>query len=46
MKKVFTYPLKVEVLYRDEPQLEVCVLSADKVVSKLLVDKPKLFVIQ
>ena len=44
MEKVFEYPLKIEVLYRDEPQLEITLLSFNKVVSKLLIEKPKVFV--
>lgn len=42
--RAFDYPLKIEIFIRDVPQLEVILLSFDKIESKLLIDKPELWI--
>lgn len=42
--KAFEYPLKIEVLWREEPQLIVTLVKLDKIQSELVVDTPHLLV--
>lgn len=39
METVFDYPLKIEIFFREEPQLEVTLLSWCEIKSKLLTSK-------
>lgn len=44
MDTAFEYPLKIEILFRDDPQLEVMLLSWNEAKSKLLTPEPLIWV--
>ena len=44
MTNLFEYPLKIEIFFRNDPQLEVILIDVTQVESKLLTDNPVLWI--